>query len=51
MPPLGMNITGVDITQPDPLISTWTEFWSATSGMLILFHYHYICTGMFLLYV
>ena len=30
---LGMNITGVDTTQPGPLISTWTECWSATSGM------------------
>ena len=30
---LGMNITGVDTTQPGPLISTWIEYWSATSGM------------------
>ena len=31
----GMNTIGVVITQPDPLINIWTEFWNATSGMLL----------------
>lgn len=34
--PLGTNITGVDTTQPGPLISTWIEFWNAISGMLLI---------------
>lgn len=34
---LGIMITGVDTTQPDLLINTWTEFWSVTSGTYVNF--------------